>query len=238
MEELIISCKETEYLSRYYLADYTGKREKARKLALMTLVMLRKQSRAAHERVESLRSEIREMRRSMKKISAASLKFPLGEMRVKELEHDVEDAKKELVRVGKEMHQMLGFWQRAGAFFEDLCNLCNRDPAQVQKELLKSESKDDAFADLVMVHNLDYKNPRDTGWLEDSVDAPLTHALKAYMLDAMLHTEAGRKAAHEAMNAVFPEVMDHAGYLLTDEDGVQHFCDKNGYEIGVVEPEE
>lgn len=41
MEKLIIDCKETEYLSRYYLAAHTGKQEKAWKLALATLVMLR-----------------------------------------------------------------------------------------------------------------------------------------------------------------------------------------------------
>lgn len=237
MEELIINCKETEYLSRYYLAAYTGKREKARRLALATLVMLRQQSRVAHMKAESLWSEARGMQRSMKKMSEAALKFPLGEMRVKKLENDAKAARKELARVGEEIRQMLDLWQLAGATFEDLCNLCNRDPAQVRKELLESESTADSFAGLAMVHNLDYKDPRETGWLEDSVDAPLTHALKAYMQDIMLHTEAGRKAAHEAMNAVFPEIMENAMTVVTDEDGIRHLIDKDGADIGALDGE-
>ena len=146
-------------------------------------------------------------------------------------------AQKELAQVGEEIHQMLELWQVAGATFEDLCNLCNRDPAQVRKMLQASESAEDSFSKLAMVHNLDYKNPKDTGWLEDSVDAPLTHALKAYMLDTMLHTEAGRKAAHEAMKAIFPEIMENAMTVVTDEDGIRHLIDKDGADIGVLDGE-
>lgn len=238
MEEYMIHCKAAEYVNKYCVASRMGKREKARKLALMALIMLRQESRAAHMKAESLWSEARELKRPLKKMSKAALKFPLGETRVKKLERDAEAADKELARVGEEMHMMLELWQLEGATFEELCNLCNRDPAQVRKELLESESTADSFAELAMVHNLDYKDPRDTGWLEDSVDAPLTHALKAYLLDTMLHTEAGRKASREAMEAVFPEVMDHVVYLITDEDGVQHLYDKDGNEIGTLAPEE
>ena len=237
MEKLIIDCKETEYLSRYYLAAHTGKQEKARKLALATLVMLRQQSRIAHMKAESLWSEARGLKRYMKNMSEAALKFPLGELRVKKLESDANAAQKELAQVGEEIHQMLELWQVAGATFEDLCNLCNRDPAQVRKMLQASESAEDSFSKLAMVHNLDYKNPKDTGWLEDSVDAPLTHALKAYMLDTMLHTEAGRKAAHEAMKAIFPEIMENAMTVVTDEDGIRHLIDKDGADIGVLDGE-
>ena len=107
MEKLIIDCKETEYLSRYYLAAHTGKQEKARKLVLATLVMLRQQSRIAHMKAESLWSEARGLKRSMKKMSEAALKFPLGELRVKKLESDANAAQKELAQVGEEIHQML-----------------------------------------------------------------------------------------------------------------------------------
>ena len=237
MEELIINCKETEYLSRYYLAAYTGKREKAQRLALATLVMLRQQSRVTHMKAESLWSEVRGLQRSMKKMSEASLKFPLGETRIKKLENDAKAARKELARVGGEIIQMLDLWQLAGATFEDLCNLCNRDPDKVRKELLESESTSDSFSGLAMVHNLDYKDPRETGWLEDSIDAPLTHALKAYMQDIMLHTEVGRKAAHEAMNAVFPEIMENAMTVVTDEDGTRHLIDKDGVEVTTLDGE-
>ena len=238
MEEYIIHCKTTEYLNRYCVASRMGNQEKARKLALMTLVMLRQESRVVHMKSESLWAEVRGMRRSMKKIKEADMKFPLGEMRVKKLERDAEAADKELAHVGEEMHMMLELWQMAGATFEDLCNLCNRDPAQVRRELGPKEldaRPDASFSKLAMVFNLDYKNPRDTGWLEDSVDAPLTHALKAYMQDLMLHTEAGKKAAHEAMNAVFPEIMENAMRMVTDEDGVRHLIDKDGEIVATLD---
>lgn len=231
MEKLIIDCKETEYLSRYYLAAHTGKQEKARKLALATLVMLRQQSRIAHMETERLWSEARRLRRSIKKMSEVGLKFPLVETRAKKLESDADAAQKELARVGEEIYQMLELWQTTGATFEDLCNLCNRDPVQVRKELLESESESDPFSGLAIVHNLDYKKPRDIGYLDTSVDAPLTYALNAYLVDIMLRTEDGLKAAHEAMKAVFPEIMKNAMTIVTDENGTRHLIDGDGVEV-------
>ena len=54
------------------------------------------------------------------------------------------------------------------------------------------------------------------------------------MLDIMLHTAEGRQAAHEAMETVFPEVMENALTLVTDADGVERLIDKDGVEVGIV----
>lgn len=231
MNELIVSAKTTEYVNRYTIAEMLGNREKMRKYALMALVMLRQESRAAHAKAESLWSELRATKRDMKKMAQKGVTFPLGEQRIKKLDEDASTAQKLLAHVGEEMSLMLDLWQQTGATFGDLCNLCNRDPVQVRKELGPKEldARPDApFSLLAMVHNLDYKDPKNTGWLEDYIDAPLTHALKAHMMDLMLHTEAGKKAAHEAMNAVFPEIVENALRVVTDEDGVRHLIDKNG----------
>ena len=67
------------------------------------------------------------------------------------------------------------------------------------------------------------------------MDAPFTHALKAYLLDRMLHTEKGRAAAREAMEAVFPEIMENALTIVTDADGVQRLIDKDGVEIATID---
>ena len=61
--------------------------------------------------------------------------------------------------------------------------------------------------------------------------APLTHAIKEYWMDRVLHTEDGKRAAHEAMKAIFPEITENALRLVTDADGVQHLIDKDGIEI-------
>lgn len=238
MNELIIGAKTAEYVNHYTIAAMLGNREKMRKWALASLVMLRQESRVAHAKAESLWSELRATKRDMKKMAQKGVTFPLGEQRIKKLDEDASTAQRLLAHVGEEMSLMLDLWQQAGATFEDLCNLCNRDPAQVRKELLESESIDDSFAGLAMVHNLDYKDPRNTGWLEDYIDAPLTHALKAYMQDLMLHTEAGKKAAHEAMNAVFPEIVENALRMVTDADGVRHMIDKDGEIVATLDGEE
>ncbi len=201
MDKIVIDCKRAEYFSRSHLAFHLGNREKTRKLALTALVIYRLDARLAHGNVESIRAEIRELKRSVKKMDAGGVRIPFCEMRIKTLEEELDAADKKLAGVGEEIYYMLELWQAAGATFEDLCNLCNRDPAQVKKEL-EGEPTDGSLADLAMICYLDYKDPRNADWVKDSVDAPITHALKAYLLDGVLHTEAGRKAAHEAMDAV------------------------------------
>lgn len=237
MNESIVSAKITEFVNRYVIAEMLGNRERMRKYALAALVMLRQESRAAHTRAESLWSELRATKRDMKKLEQKGIEFPLGKQRIKKLDEDASAAQKLLAHVGEEMSLMLDLWQQAGATFEDLCNLCNRDPAQV-RQIIGDKCTNEPFPTLATALNLDYKDPRNTGWLEDSVDAPLTHALKAYMTDIMLNTEAGKKAAHEAMEAVFPEIVENAMRMVTDEDGVRHLIDKDGEIVATLNGEE
>lgn len=236
MDELIISSKVTEHVNRYTIANIQGNQEKMRKRALTSLVMLRLEARTVHTRVESLRDEIRATKRDLIKMAQNSVTFPLGEQRIKKLKEECSTARKKLVRAGNEISLMLDLWQYSGATFEDLCNLCNRDPAQA-RQMIGDEHMNESFATLATAFNLDYKDPRNTGWLEDYIDAPLTHALKAYMQDLMLHTEAGKRAAHEAMNSVFPEIMENAMRMVTDEDGVRYLIDKNGEAVAALDDE-
>lgn len=83
MNESIISGKVTESINRYVIAEMLGNRERMRKYALMTLVMLRQESRAAHAKAESLWSELRATKRDMKKMAQKGVTFPLGEQRIK-----------------------------------------------------------------------------------------------------------------------------------------------------------
>ena len=61
-----------------------------------------------------------------------------------------------------------------------------------------------------------------------------THAVKAYWLDIMLHTEKGQKATREAMNAVFPEIFENALTVVTDADGNRRLIDKDGVDVGTL----
>ena len=51
----------------------------------------------------------------------------------------------------------------------------------------------------------------------------------------MRDTEAGRKAAHEAFEAVFPEIAENALTVVTDADGIRHLIDKDGVDVGTVD---
>lgn len=230
-----IKCKEAEYICKAATASLMGNMVKVRKMALTALVFHRLHARAAHDVSERKRAEVRAMKRTARKAKADGVTCIFTKPRIKLLQSEADEARKELAQIGERLFQALDLWQTAGAAFEDLCNFCNRDPVQVRKELLESESTDESFSKLATVHNLDYKNPRDTGWLEDSVDAPLTHALKEYLFYTMLHTEEGRKASHEAMEKFFPEIMENAYTEVTGKDGIRHLYDKDGVEIAVLD---
>lgn len=207
----LLLCKCLEYEGRMGTAFLCGDMAKTRQYARTALNVCRMLAREVIAARDVLRENISGLRRALEKMKVDGITSPLGEARIQQLQSEKAGYGKYLVSIGKSIYEILNLWQQAGATFDDLCNLCNRDPAQVRKELLESENTTDSFSKLAMVHNLDYKNPRDTGWLEDTVDAPLTHALKAYMLDTMLHTEAGQKAAHEALKKAFPVLFEQEG---------------------------
>lgn len=232
MNQEAIGFKVFEYLGRAGAAAMRGSLPKARRDATTLLILYRLQSRAASQELTEKREEIRALYRSLRKAESAGISFPLGTQRLSKLLEEYRAAEGELAEVGKAICLALDFWQSAGATLEDLCSLCNRDPEQVREELDPTEK---LFSEMVFVHNLDYKDPRNTGWIEDEVDAPLTHAVKAHWIDLMRHTEAGRKAAHEAFKAVFPEIAENALSVVTDADGIQHLIDKDGVDIGTID---
>ena len=228
-------------LARIDLATKTGRSDALVALALRYVVLARMLARRAMEAVLDAHDALRAARRSMKRAEEAGITFALAEARITQLEADYQRFHQEQIELGWIVMDALDRWQNAGATLRDLCNLCNRDYDQVITTLDELMTKhdlgdwrDDRFSALVCTHNLDYKNPRNTGWIDEHVDAPLTHTAKEHMLDIMLHTAEGREAAHEAMEAVFPGIMENALTLVTDVDGVKHLIDKDGVEVGTV----
>lgn len=53
----------------------------------------------------------------------------------------------------------------------------------------------------------------------------------------MLDTEAGRRASHEALEAVFPEIMERVLTESVDADGIRRLIDKDGVEVAVLDKE-
>lgn len=232
MNKEAIDFKVYEYLGRAGIASVQGNRGELRRDMLSLLVLYRLQSRAASQELAEKREEIRALYRSLRKAESAGISFPLGTQRLSKLLEEYRAAEGELAEVGKAICLALDFWQSTGATLDDLCSLCNRDPEQVRGELDPTEK---LFSEMVFVHNLDYKDPRNTGWVEYEIDAPLTHAVKAHWMALVRHTDAGRKAAHKAMNAAFPGITENTLTVITDADGIQHLIDKDGVDIGTID---
>ncbi len=137
--------------------------------------------------------------------------------------------------IGNLMFLLLDDWQKLGATFGDLCNLCNISEKQGRQALRKSDI--DEFGKMLFVCNLDYKNAGD--FIEDIPEAPFTICIKEFMIHQMTRTEHGKKAAHEALQAVFPELWDDSiimatsdgGFEYTDDRGEVHHVDSDGVEI-------
>ncbi len=139
----------------------------------------------------------------------------------------------EMIVIGNVMFSYLDEWQRLGGTFEELCNLCNISVEQGEKIVKGYEEKE--FSSLIFVNNLDYKNLGD--FLEDVPEAPFTLCIKEFMFEQLVHTEHGKKAAHEALENIFPELLEKSIILnksnvfeYTDEYGQIHRIDEDGVE--------
>lgn len=196
MNKKLLESKISEYIGRTTFAYYKGDREKAKKMACTLLVLCRRQSREAGCRMNEAYNAIRSAKRGLKLAEKNGVTFPLGTKRVEALQEKFQAAKAELVKTGERMCVALDWWQCLGATLNDLLNLCNQDRSQMWASMEAKKSAGELFSKLVYVYNLDYKDPRDTGWLEDYIDAPLTRCVKEYWLDIILHTEPGKQAAH------------------------------------------
>ncbi len=143
--------------------------------------------------------------------------------------------REEMGIIGNLMFLLLDDWQKLGATFGDLCNLCNVSEKQGRDAL--GDSDIDEFSKMLFVCNLDYKN---TGnFIEDIPEAPFTICIKEFMIHQITRTEHGKKVAREALQAVLPELWDDSvimatsdgGFEYTDDSGEVHHVDSDGVEI-------
>lgn len=198
------------------------------KTEILTLLTACKMcARAVTEIKNRLWTEYLRLNHQNEKAQRSGVTFLPAVVKLEELKAREKEARDAMAEIGAELLKLLDIWQAAGAAYEELLTFCNANYQGMKKQLGKFYEDAPTFSDLVFVHNLDYKNPRDTGFVENSVDAPLTHCVKEYFIKKILHDPAGKAAAHEAMLHFFPEVMEHAMTVCMDEDGVQRLYDKD-----------
>lgn len=143
--------------------------------------------------------------------------------------------RKEMCLIGNMMLLLLDDWQKLGATFGELCNLCNISEKQGRNALRECDINE--FSKMLFVCNLDYKNVGD--FIEDIPEAPFTICIKEFMMYQITHTEHGKNAAREALQAVFPELWDDSiitstsdgGFEYIDSNGEIHYVDSDGVEI-------
>lgn len=104
-----------------------------------------------------------------------------------------------LMLLGEDLWAALDLWETLGGSFENLCNLCNISYEKGLK--YKRELGDHTFAEYIFITTMDYKNKGD--FIEESPDAPLTFCIKEYMINQILHTKEGAKAAHKTFEKMF-----------------------------------
>ena len=236
MNKDLIDYKTSEYIGKMGVAFCRGDLESARKYAKTLLVLYRVRARDTVANLTQDTDELHSLKRTLKKAGQAGIVFPLGEKRVETLEKKVKLQRERLVGYGESIVVTLDWWQGIGATLEDLCNLCNRDHKQVLREI-KPERVDLEFSSLIFVYNLDYKDPRNRGWIDYDVDAPFTHAVKDYFLELMISTPEGRAASHRALEECFPGILEGALMEVTDADGVRRLIDKDGVEVATLDGE-
>ncbi len=176
---------------------------------------------------------IRAARRSAELAKNEGVVFLMTPALLKRMRDERDEAERWVIHLAEIMFGLLELWQKNGATFEEFCNLCNRRPNDVRAELLDPEDAT-SFEKLAFVYNIDYRDTG-SGFIEDDVDAPFTHLAKERFLYQIQHKPEARAAAHNALQAVFPEIWGNAYTTALGEDGEIHLFDKDGADAGILD---
>lgn len=130
-----------------------------------------------------------------------------------------------LINEGKLICTSLDLWQSLGAGIEDLFNLCNAKPKQIE-EVYRDNFEHKKFSEIMMVYSLDYHHEGD--WYDMRNYAPLTHSIKEYYIDylekAHVKYPEVREATNNKIQEMFPELSKHVAEEKKDEYGNIYYC--------------
>lgn len=165
-------------------------------------------------------------------IAKHSLLLESHEESVKELMKERDDCTKSidklntlLIHEGKFICDGLDLWQSFGATLEDLFNLCNAKPKQIE-EVYRDNFEHKKFSEIMMVYCLDYDHKGD--WYDMRNYAPLTHSIKEYYIDYLNKANVKypeiRESMDNKMQEMFPELCKHVATEKKDENGNIYYC--------------
>ncbi len=219
------------------LREYAETEETTANDCRAILVIFRMKSRCVIDRLIEAINEVRQFERKERQLkNSGVIALPLV-IALERAKTKREVARVDLSLCGSQIIEFLDRWEEKGATLLDLCHLCGHEHRRTLREIEEANSKGVcSFSKLMFICNLDFRNDRADS-LDYETDAPLTHAVKDYMLDVMLNTEAGQTAAHQAFEACFPELWDQRLYSAKDSEGNNVLVNKDGEIVSYTEGE-
>lgn len=129
-----------------------------------------------------------------------------------------------LISEGNAICASLDLWQSLGAGIEDLFNLCNAKPKQIE-EVYHDNFEHKKFSEIMMVYCLDYHHKGN--WFDIRNYAPLTHSIKEYYIDHLEKAHVKypelREATDNKIQELFPELSKHIAEEKKDEYGNTYY---------------
>lgn len=233
-------CNYNKYIDKYRekmlelvnnnLLPKEEKHKQMRKTMQSTLIIYKLM---AQETIDLI-NELSDCKRSYEKLIAkmSLLPKPFSESVEDFLTKERDDCKERidkindfLINTGKVICASLDLWQSFGAGIEDLFNLCNAKPKQIQ-EVYRDHYENEKFSKIMMVYGLDYDHKGDFYDMRNY--APLTHSIKEYYIDflekAHVKYPEVREATDNKIQEMFPELSKHVVEEKKDEYGNIYYC--------------
>lgn len=188
--------------------------------------------------------EYRSLRHAAAKAEHDGITFLPAKVKLEACEKIYKHFRFAMASAGRCLIKMLDLWQDAGASYDDLLRFCGADYPGMHARIRNYYSEygcgeeERSFSELVFVHNLDYKNPRETGRIENEVDAPMTHCMKWYWFYKVVTEPIAADASTEAAQTVFSDIWENALPVHTNEDGGRELYDKDGVCIANLDSKE
>lgn len=176
--------------------------------------------------------QVHRFSRQKRKLEQAGISAPFIDAVIKEWQATAKQHHDRYIKIGECLFLAVDMWQNAGATLQELCNLCNKPYQQALKEIA-NDRLDETFSGLVFVYNLDYLHT-DDDFISYDTDAPMTHAIKDFLLDQMVSNPAAREASHQAFAECFPDLMASALTPYVDQEGETRYMDADGNTVDIV----
>jgi len=232
MDTTILREKILEYQNR--AAQITesadpGEQEGLKKMYQTLSILYRLAFRMAQKKVSRYYAVLREMERAQDCMKQSNIAFPFGKAYRNQLFQKLYKANIERKKVACYLIQSLDNWQSAGATLEEFAHFCNRTPEWI-RQTIEIEDQNETFSTLLLLYDLDFKDPGGKAFSVDEIDAPLTQSIREVIRNPFL-----LQSWKMVQKTLKIELRKHAVRVIIDANGTGHLVNKTGVELGILE---